>query len=288
MPPCKGRTAGEVGPLTGHGAMASALHLFRWDGQVLGEITGKESTNANSPLDHMVDKLLSNDVIMCLTFCRTFEKTAVLVVPVIGDWLLSTASGGMRWAKGDPMAKKQIARRSAAAGRLILGIDPGVALVGYALVAEQQGRLESLACDVIATPAGMPLQRRLQMIYECLSQLILTYHPEEAAVESLFFGLNKKTAMAVGHARGVIMLALANGGLTIAEYTPAQVKLAVTGHGDAKKQQVGEMVRVLLGLSSVPRPDDAADAAAVAICHAHASQMRLLLKSQETMLVPGR
>lgn len=106
------------------------------------------------------------------------------------------------------MAKKQVARRSATAGRLILGIDPGVALVGYALVAEQEGKLMSLACDVIATPAGMPLQRRLQMIYEGASQLILTYHPDEAAMEALFFGLNKKTAMVVGHARGVIMLAL--------------------------------------------------------------------------------
>jgi crossover junction endodeoxyribonuclease RuvC len=184
------------------------------------------------------------------------------------------------------MPKRQFATRGDAPSRLILGIDPGVALVGYALVAEQQGRLMHLACDVIVTPAGLPLQKRLQMIYQNLSQLLLTYHPDEAAMESLFFGLNKKTAMAVGHARGVIMLALANGGLTVAEYTPGQVKLAVTGNGDAKKQQVGEMVRVLLGLSSVPRPDDAADAAAVAICHAHASQMDLLLTSQERTLVP--
>ena len=186
------------------------------------------------------------------------------------------------------MPKRQTATRGDAPRRLILGIDPGVALVGYALVAEQQGRLECLACDVIATPAGMPLQNRLQLIYQGVSRLILTYHPEEAAMESLFFGQNRKTGMAVGHARGVIMLALADGGLTIAEYAPSQVKQAVTGHGDAKKQQVGEMVRVLLGLSSVPRPDDAADAAAVAICHAHSSQMRLLLKSQEGTLVPGQ
>lgn len=185
------------------------------------------------------------------------------------------------------MAKKHVARRSAS-GRLILGIDPGVALVGYALVVEQQGRLESPACDVIATPAGLPLQRRLQLIYEGVSTVILTYHPTEAAMEALFFGLNRKTAMAVGHARGVIMLALANGGLTVAEYTPGQVKLAVTGHGDARKQQVGEMVRALLSLQSVPRPDDAADAAAVAICHAHTTQMRVLLETRGMTLVPGR
>jgi crossover junction endodeoxyribonuclease RuvC len=187
------------------------------------------------------------------------------------------------------MSKRQAARRSDPPRRLILGIDPGVALVGYALVAEQQGgRLECLACDVIATPARMPLQHRLQLIYRGVSRLILTYHPQEAAMESLFFGHNRTTGMAVGHARGVIMLALADGGLTIAEYTPSQVKQAVTGHGGAKKQQVGEMVRILLGLSSPPRPDDAADAAAVAICHAHTSHIRLLLKSQEGPLVPVR
>ncbi len=184
------------------------------------------------------------------------------------------------------MPKRQATRGSDPPRRLILGIDPGLALVGYALVAEQQGRLMPLACDVIATPAGMPLQRRLQMIYDGVVSL-LTHHPDEAAMESLFFGLNKRTAMAVAQARGVIMLALANGGLTVSEYTPGQVKLAVTGHGDAKKRQVGEMVRVLLGLPSVPRPDDAADAAAVAICHAHTSQMRLLLERQERTLVPG-
>lgn len=186
------------------------------------------------------------------------------------------------------MAKRQAARRSDPPRRLILGIDPGVALVGYALVAEQQGRLECLECDVIATPARMPLQHRLQLIYRGVSRLILTYHPQEAAMERLFFGQNKTTGMAVGHARGVIMLALADGGLTIDEYTPSQVKQAVTGHGGAKKQQVGEMVRILLGLPSAPRPDDAADAAAVAICHIHTSHLRQLLQNQERPPVPVR
>jgi len=186
------------------------------------------------------------------------------------------------------MSKRQAARRSDPPRRLILGIDPGVALVGYALIAEQPGRLECLACDVIATPARMPLQHRLQLIYRGVSRLILTYHPQEAAMEALFFGQNRTTGMAVGHARGVIMLALADGGLTVSEYTPSQVKQAVTGHGGAKKQQVGEMVRILLGLSSVPRPDDAADAAAVAICHAHTSHLSLLLQSQERPLEPVR
>ncbi len=123
------------------------------------------------------------------------------------------------------------------------------------------------ACDVITTPAGMPLAQRLQLIYEGLSKIIATYKPQEAAMEELFFAKNARTAMTVGHARGVAMLALANGNLSVAEYTPKQVKQAVTGYGSAGKEQVGEMVRILLKLTAVPRPDDAADAAAVAICH---------------------
>lgn len=165
--------------------------------------------------------------------------------------------------------------------RTILGIDPGLAIVGYALIVERQGTLTSLACDVIRTPANAPFPERLQMIYEQLAALLATYHPDEAAVESLFFGLNKKTAMAVSQARGVTMLALANEGVCIAEYTPSQVKLAVTGYGSAKKDRVGEMVRVILALPAVPEPDDAADAAAVAICHAHTSIWRSLMPSLE-------
>jgi crossover junction endodeoxyribonuclease RuvC len=102
-----------------------------------------------------------------------------------------------------------------------------------------------------------------------LSEIISTYRPNESAMEELFFAKNARTALAVGQARGVAMLALANGGLTVAEYTPKQVKLAVTGYGGANKEQVGEMVRILLRLKTIPRPDDAADAAAVAICHLH-------------------
>jgi crossover junction endodeoxyribonuclease RuvC len=124
-----------------------------------------------------------------------------------------------------------------------------------------------LACDVITTPAKMPLAQRLQLIYEGLGKLIATYQPQEAAMEELFFAKNARTAMTVGHARGVAMLALANGGLSVAEYTPKQIKQAVTGYGGADKNQVGEMVRILLKLSTIPKPDDAADAAAVAICH---------------------
>lgn len=153
--------------------------------------------------------------------------------------------------------------------RVTLGIDPGTAIVGYAVVAARGSELSMVACDVITTPAGMPLPERLQHIYHRLSEIISTYHPNEAAMEELFFAKNARTALSVGQARGVAMLALANGGLAVAEYTPKQVKQAVTGYGGAKKEQVGEMVRILLRLKAIPRPDDAADAAAVAICHLH-------------------
>lgn len=153
--------------------------------------------------------------------------------------------------------------------RVTLGIDPGTAIVGYAVVAARGSELSMVACDVITTPAGMPLPERLQNIFHRLSEIVSTYHPNEAAMEELFFAKNARTALSVGQARGVAMLALANGGLSIAEYTPKQVKQAVTGYGAASKEQVGEMVRILLRLKAVPRPDDAADAAAVAICHLH-------------------
>jgi len=150
-----------------------------------------------------------------------------------------------------------------------MGIDPGYATLGYAVIAASGNELRLLTCDVITTSAGLAFPHRLQQIYEQLSALVNEYHPQEAAMEALFFGRNVTTAIAVGHARGVAMLALINGGIAIAEYKPSEVKLAVTGYGAAKKWQVGEMVRLLLHLTSVPRPDDAADAAAIAICHLH-------------------
>ena len=153
--------------------------------------------------------------------------------------------------------------------RIILGIDPGVAIVGYAIIMVQGDNLQFVACDAITTQAGVALPLRLRYIYQQLSELIERYRPQEVAMEELFFGRNTSTAIAVGQARGVALLAVANAGLSIAEYTPNEVKLAVTGYGAAKKEQVGEMVRLLLHLPAVPRPDDAADAAAIAICHAH-------------------
>lgn len=153
--------------------------------------------------------------------------------------------------------------------RIILGIDPGIARLGYAVLAAQGDDVQLLACDVITTSAGVALPLRLREIYQQLGRLIATYHPQEVALEELFFGRNVSTAIAVGQARGVALLAAANYGLPIAEYTPNEVKFAVTGYGAAKKAQVGEMVRILLHLSAVPKPDDAADAAAIAICQAH-------------------
>lgn len=156
--------------------------------------------------------------------------------------------------------------------RIVLGIDPGTAIVGYAVITEQGGKLSMIACDVITTPAHTVLSERLQTIYKRLIEIIATYQPNEAAMEELFFAKNARTAMTVGQARGVAMLALANGGLRISEYTPKQVKQAVTGYGSANKDQVGEMVRILLNIPTIPRPDDAADAAAIAICHLHTAQ----------------
>jgi crossover junction endodeoxyribonuclease RuvC len=153
--------------------------------------------------------------------------------------------------------------------RPILGIDPGYDRMGYAVVSAVGNELQLLVCDATITPTGQAYPLRLQLIYEELCVIIDRYHPQEAAVEKLFFGRNVTTAIGVAQARGVALLTLVQSGLTIAEYTPAEVKLAVTGYGAARKEQVGYMVQHILGLPSIPRPDDAADAAAIAICHAH-------------------
>jgi crossover junction endodeoxyribonuclease RuvC len=159
----------------------------------------------------------------------------------------------------------------------VLGVDPGTATTGYAVVIEEAGRLQAVTLGVVTTPAKMPLPLRLQQIYRDLRQVIEMYGPDAAAVEELFFSRNARTAMTVGHARGVTLLALIDAGLPIAEYTPMQVKQAVTGYGSADKHQVQEMVRVLLSLPEIPRPDDAADAAAVAICYLHRIKLDSLL-----------
>jgi len=158
----------------------------------------------------------------------------------------------------------------------ILGIDPGTATTGYGVVEEVEGDLKSLAFGVVRTPAGQPLPLRLQSIYRAVRNLAAEWKPGAAAVEEIFFSRNVRTAMSVGHARGVALLALADAGLDVAEYTPLTVKQAVTGYGNAGKAQMQEMVRLLLGLAEVPRPDDAADALAVAICHMHSARLGVL------------
>ena len=160
---------------------------------------------------------------------------------------------------------------------LVLGIDPGTAITGYGLVREDDEGLALVECGVITTPAGHSLPARLQVIYQRLADLIREHQPEAAAVEELFFSRNARTALTVGHARGVVLLALADAGLPIYEYKPLQVKQAIAGFGGADKQQVQEMVRMLLNLEQVPRPDDAADAVAVAVCHIHSARMAALI-----------
>ena len=161
----------------------------------------------------------------------------------------------------------------------VLGIDPGTAITGYGVVEEVQGELKPLAFGVVRTPAGQSLPMRLQSIYRALRKLATDWKPAAAAVEELFFSSNVRTAMSVGQARGVVLLALADAGLAVAEYTPLTVKQAVTGYGNADKAQMQEMVRLLLGLAEVPRPDDAADALAVAICHLHSARLTALSES---------
>ncbi len=161
----------------------------------------------------------------------------------------------------------------------VLGVDPGVAITGYGIVEGTGGDLKPLAFGVVRTPAAVPLAARLQTIYHELRTLAARWQPTAAAIEELFFSTNARTAMSVGHARGVALLALADAGLEIAEYTPLEVKQAVTGYGGADKLQMQEMVRLLLGLGEVPRPDDAADALAVAVCHLHSARLATLARA---------
>ncbi len=157
----------------------------------------------------------------------------------------------------------------------IIGIDPGTAITGWGIIEGDGDELSMVAGGVITTPAGTPLPQRLQVIYRSLTEIVAQWQPETAAIEELFFGKNAKTALTVGHGRGASMLALVNAGLPIAEYKPLEVKQAITGYGGADKAQIQHMVKLLLGLDDIPRPDDAADALAVAICHAHSARLKM-------------
>ncbi|MCI6647783.1 MAG: crossover junction endodeoxyribonuclease RuvC [Oscillospiraceae bacterium] len=160
----------------------------------------------------------------------------------------------------------------------ILGIDPGVAIVGFGVVDSDKGKNRLVKCGVITTPAHTQLSSRLNSIYLDLMELIATFKPEAIAIEELFFNTNITTGISVAQARGVILLACYQSGVPVYEYTPLQVKQAVCGYGRAEKKQVMDMVRRILNLQDVPRPDDAADAVAIALCHARSSTSLLSQK----------
>jgi crossover junction endodeoxyribonuclease RuvC len=161
---------------------------------------------------------------------------------------------------------------------VVLGIDPGTATTGFGLITEDAaGEAGLLRYGVIQTPAGQPMPERLLAIHQQVGALIATARPDALAVEELFFKRNVTTAITVGQARGVVLLAAAQAGVPVFEYKPAEVKQALVGYGNAGKAQIQEMVRVMLGLTEVPRPDDAADAVAVAICHLHSQRLRRLM-----------
>jgi crossover junction endodeoxyribonuclease RuvC len=152
---------------------------------------------------------------------------------------------------------------------IILGVDPGTAITGYGLVSFHGNRFSTVEYNCIKTPAKMEPADRLLILYRELEKILLKYRPDRMAVEKLFFNTNARTALAVGQARGVVLLLGAMAGLRVYEYTPLEVKQAVVGYGRAEKEQVQYMVKAILCLPEIPRPDDVADALAVAICHAH-------------------
>lgn len=161
---------------------------------------------------------------------------------------------------------------------IILGIDPGTAITGYGIITSDGDVLKPVTFGVITTSSEWTLPRRLQHIYAELSTLIAHYQPTDAVIEKLFFNKNVRTALSVGQARGVALLAAAHAGITIHEYTPLQIKQAVAGYGRADKVQIQQMVKLLLHLDAIPQPDDAADALAIAICHAHSARFEQVIR----------
>ena len=153
----------------------------------------------------------------------------------------------------------------------ILGIDPGYGITGFGLVEAQRGQFRLLRCGAITTPAGMDFSARLEIIYEDMKQLLQVAQPDVVAIEELFFGQNVTTGIGVAQSRGVILLAVRQADVPIFQYKPMQVKQAVVGYGNATKHQVQDMTKRLLGLSAMPKPDDAADAIAIALCHGRSS-----------------
>ena len=162
----------------------------------------------------------------------------------------------------------------------ILGIDPGVAIVGFGLIESERGAVRMLQYGAVNTSAGLPLATRLVQIEQDLTQLIQQFKPDEIAIEELFFSRNITTGIAVAHGRGIILCTAEKSGVPLYEYTPMQVKQAVVGYGNASKHQVQDMTKRLLHLSALPKPDDAADAIAIALCHAR-SATSLLARAEK-------
>ena len=162
----------------------------------------------------------------------------------------------------------------------ILGIDPGYGITGFGIIEADRGKTQLLGCGAITTPAGMDFSARLEIIYEDMKKLLELSKPDAVAIEELFFGQNVTTGIGVAQSRGVILLAIRQAGVPVFSYKPMQVKQAVVGYGNATKHQVQDMTKRLLGLSAMPKPDDAADAIAIALCHAR-SNTSLLAKAME-------
>ena len=158
---------------------------------------------------------------------------------------------------------------------IILGIDPGIAIVGWGVIDYSGSHFTVLGYGSIQTPAGMATEKRLSVIYDDLSEIIEKYRPEQIAIEELFFNTNQTTGILVAEARGVILLCAVKHGIECFEYTPLQVKQSVVGYGRAEKKQVITMVTMFLGLKKPPKPDDTADALAIAVCHAHSGASRM-------------
>ena len=162
----------------------------------------------------------------------------------------------------------------------ILGIDPGYGITGFGLIETQRGQSRLLQCGAITTPAGMDFSARLEIIYEDMRKLLEVAKPDAVAIEELFFGQNVTTGIGVAQSRGVILLAIRQAGLEVTSYKPSQIKQSVVGYGNATKHQMQDMTKRLLGLQAMPKPDDAADAIAIALCHARSSTS-LLAQAQK-------
>ncbi len=166
---------------------------------------------------------------------------------------------------------------------IILGIDPGIATTGYGICTYVKGRLGYVDCGVIETSKGQRVEARLNHIFRSVNQLINTHHPDALAIEELFYYNNQKTVINVAQARGVVLLAAETAHIPIFEYTPLQVKQSVVGYGRAEKRQVQEMVRILFRLPGIPKPDDAADALAIATCHGYRSSSKIAVAQNQSL-----